>query len=49
MFWKPSLAVQADVGSFMVKVASGLRGFKCDSEWPQKLKNRDIEKESGNT
>ena len=48
MFWKPTIAVEADVASFIIKVASGLRGYKCDSEWIQKLKERDDVKEKAN-
>ncbi|CAL1548616.1 unnamed protein product [Lymnaea stagnalis] len=48
MFWKPTLAVQADVASFLVSVVSGLKGYKCDSEWVKTLQKRDQEKESAN-
>ncbi len=48
MFWKPTVAVQADVATFVTQLHAALRGFKCDPEWPQSLKQRDIEKESGN-
>ncbi|XP_071099924.1 2-hydroxyacyl-CoA lyase 2-like [Haliotis cracherodii] len=48
MFWKPTLAVQGDVGSFMVEVARGMRGYKCDPDWVKTLRDRDEEKEVAN-
>ncbi|KAK3102444.1 hypothetical protein FSP39_011418 [Pinctada imbricata] len=48
MFWKPTIAVESDVASFMVSVANGLKGYKCDAEWVQKLKQKDDEKEKAN-
>ncbi|XP_033108878.1 acetolactate synthase-like protein [Anneissia japonica] len=47
-FWKPSLAVQADVGSFLVSLQKGLKKFKCDEEWVKSLKSKDEEKEEAN-
>ena len=39
MFWKPTIAVQADVGSFIVSLANGLgAGFKGPKEWVEELK-----------
>uniref|UniRef100_A0A2C9LFX1 2-hydroxyacyl-CoA lyase 2 n=1 Tax=Biomphalaria glabrata TaxID=6526 RepID=A0A2C9LFX1_BIOGL len=49
MFWKPTLAVQSDVASFLVSVISGLKGYKCDPDWVKLLRKRDIEKETANS
>ncbi|XP_071853621.1 2-hydroxyacyl-CoA lyase 2-like [Apostichopus japonicus] len=48
VMWRPALAVQADVGSFLLEVSKGLTGFNCSSEWIQSLKVRDEEKETSN-
>ncbi|XP_005095679.1 2-hydroxyacyl-CoA lyase 2 [Aplysia californica] len=48
MFWKPTLAVQSDVASFITSVVSGLKGYKCDPEWVSLLRSRDQEKEEAN-
>jgi len=49
MFWKPTIAVQADVGSFIVSLANGLgAGFKGPKEWVEELKQGDIAKEKKN-
>lgn len=48
MFWKPTVAIQGDVGSFMLKLAEGLKGYKCDPEWLNMLKKKDQDKESAN-
>ncbi len=48
MFWKPTVAVQADVGSFVTQLQRALTGYQCQPEWPAELKQRDEEKESGN-
>lgn len=48
MFWKPTLAVQSDVASFLVSVIGGLKGYKCDPDWVKLLRKRDIEKETAN-
>ncbi|CAG5127592.1 unnamed protein product, partial [Candidula unifasciata] len=48
MFWKPTLAVQSDVASFLVAVVGGLKGYKCDSEWVKLLQSRDLETEKAN-
>lgn len=46
MFWNPELAVQADSAKFIVDLAEKLKGtFKVDSDWLQKLQERDNEKE----
>ncbi|KAH9491389.1 hypothetical protein Btru_052296 [Bulinus truncatus] len=48
MFWKPNLAVQSDVASFLMSVISGLKGYSCDPDWVKLLRKRDLEKESAN-
>ncbi|XP_052802677.1 2-hydroxyacyl-CoA lyase 2-like [Mya arenaria] len=48
MFWKPTVAIQGDAGDFIVQLAAGLKGFKCDPEWLNKLRGRDQEKEQTN-
>lgn len=45
MFWKPSLAVCADVGSFLQELSLFLVDYKCSSEWLQQLQDRDLKKE----
>ncbi|KAK7099319.1 hypothetical protein V1264_003470 [Littorina saxatilis] len=49
MFWKPTVAVQADVGGTMVSIAKGLAGYQCDKDWLELLRNRDEEKEKKNS
>ncbi|KAJ8298961.1 hypothetical protein KUTeg_023021 [Tegillarca granosa] len=48
MFWKPTIAIEGDVASFIQEISKGLKGYKCDSDWIQKLKSKDIEKERVN-
>ena len=48
MFWKPTVAIQADVASFIVELSQGLKGYKCDRDWIDSLKNKDKEKEESN-
>lgn len=48
MFWKPTVAIQGDAGSFIVQLSKGLRGHRCPEEWPQSLKAGDVTKESAN-
>ena len=48
MFWKPTIAVEGDVASFIVQISQGLHGYKCDPDWIQKLKDKDEEKEKAN-
>ncbi|RVE64540.1 hypothetical protein OJAV_G00126790 [Oryzias javanicus] len=48
MFWKPTVAIQGDPGSFLVQLAKGLKGHRCPEEWPQSLKAGDLSKESAN-
>ena len=42
------MAVEGDVGEFLVQLAAGLHGFKCDPEWVNMLRARDAEKEQAN-
>jgi len=38
MFWRPTVAIQADVGSTVVAIAEVLgKGFQCSSEWIEQL------------
>ena len=48
MFWKPSVAICADVGSFLQELALFLVDYKCSPDWLQNLKERDAEKEKLN-
>ncbi|KAG7479678.1 acetolactate synthase [Solea senegalensis] len=48
MFWKPTLAIQGDTGSFLVQLSKGLKGHRCPDEWPQNLKAGDVTKETAN-
>ena len=48
MFWKPTVAIQADVASFIVELSKGLKGYKCDKGWIDSLRNKDKEKEEAN-
>lgn len=48
MFWKPTIAVESDVASFMLEVAAGMQGYKCDPDWISMLRNKDIDKETAN-
>ncbi|XP_006804715.1 2-hydroxyacyl-CoA lyase 2 isoform X1 [Neolamprologus brichardi] len=48
MFWKPTIAIQGDAGSFLVRLSEGLKGHRCPEEWPQSLKAGDATKEAAN-
>ncbi|KAG7278503.1 hypothetical protein CRUP_004112, partial [Coryphaenoides rupestris] len=48
MFWKPTVAIQGDAGSFLLQLSKGLKGHRCPEEWPQSLKAGDETKESAN-
>ncbi|KAF5891191.1 acetolactate synthase-like protein, partial [Clarias magur] len=48
LFWKPTVAIQGDVGSFLLQLSEGLVGHKCPEEWVQCLKERDMTKEKTN-
>uniref|UniRef100_A0AAY4CYJ2 2-hydroxyacyl-CoA lyase 2 n=1 Tax=Denticeps clupeoides TaxID=299321 RepID=A0AAY4CYJ2_9TELE len=45
MFWKPTVAIQGDAGSFLLRLSKGLKGYRCPEDWPQSLKQGDITKE----
>ncbi|XP_069132457.1 2-hydroxyacyl-CoA lyase 2-like isoform X1 [Argopecten irradians] len=49
MFWKPTVAVEADAASYVVEIARGLKGYKCDQDWLNQLKEKDTVKEKANT
>uniref|UniRef100_A0A674N0H9 2-hydroxyacyl-CoA lyase 2 n=1 Tax=Takifugu rubripes TaxID=31033 RepID=A0A674N0H9_TAKRU len=48
MFWKPTIAIQGDAGSFLVRLSKGLKGHRCPEDWPQSLKAGDVTKENTN-
>lgn len=48
MFWKPTVPVLGDVGTFMRDLAAGLTGYNCDPEWISTLRERDEAKEITN-
>nr|XP_039256556.1 2-hydroxyacyl-CoA lyase 2-like [Styela clava] len=49
MFWRPTLAIQADPATVILAIAEGLKeGFNCAKDWPEKLKKGDDEKEATN-
>ncbi|XP_014675034.1 PREDICTED: acetolactate synthase-like protein isoform X2 [Priapulus caudatus] len=48
LFWKPTLAVRGDPGSFLVTLAAELRGRRCDDDWLQRLRERDRDVERRN-
>ncbi|KAF1393818.1 hypothetical protein PFLUV_G00020000 [Perca fluviatilis] len=48
MFWKPTIAIQGDAGSFLVRLSNGLKGHRCPEEWSQSLKAGDVTKENAN-
>ncbi|XP_029436132.1 acetolactate synthase-like protein isoform X2 [Rhinatrema bivittatum] len=48
MFWKPTIAIQGDAGSFLLKLSEGLKGYSCPQSWIQGLKEGDIKKEEAN-
>ncbi|KAM4704091.1 2-hydroxyacyl-CoA lyase 2 [Rhinophrynus dorsalis] len=48
MFWKPTVAIQGDAGSFIVNLSEGLKGYSCPSEWTEGLKAGDVNKEKAN-
>jgi len=48
MFWKPALAVCADVGSFLQELSLTLVDYKCSPDWLQQLRDRDMAKEELN-
>jgi len=50
MFWKPTLAVEADVGQFLVDVAASMAGraYQTPAPWLGELRGREQAKEAAN-
>ncbi|KAK2864407.1 hypothetical protein Q7C36_003561 [Tachysurus vachellii] len=48
LFWKPTVAAQGDVGSFLLQLSKGLVGHRCPEEWVRSLKERGDAKEKTN-
>ncbi|XP_067938307.1 2-hydroxyacyl-CoA lyase 2-like [Watersipora subatra] len=48
MFWKPSLAVQADAATFLVELQQMIGKLEVDGAWLSKLKKKDADKEETN-
>lgn len=48
MFWKPTVAIQGDAGSFLLRLSKALKGHRCPEEWPRSLKEGDAIKEKAN-
>ncbi|KAG5844583.1 hypothetical protein ANANG_G00164050 [Anguilla anguilla] len=48
MFWKPTVAIQGDAGSFLLSLSRGLKGHRCPEDWPRSLKDGDRTKENSN-
>ncbi|XP_068238896.1 2-hydroxyacyl-CoA lyase 2-like [Palaemon carinicauda] len=48
MFWKPTVAVLGDVGTFVRDLAAHIMDYKCDPEWVATLRDRDEAKEASN-
>ncbi|XP_076813682.1 2-hydroxyacyl-CoA lyase 2-like [Clavelina lepadiformis] len=49
MFWRPTVAIQADVASLIVELANQLgQNYSCDAAWLNQLKQGDIAKEKQN-
>ncbi|CAL4141839.1 unnamed protein product [Meganyctiphanes norvegica] len=48
MFWKPTVAVQGDVGTFIRDLSANLTGYTCDPDWLNTLRERDEQKEVAN-
>ena len=48
MFWKPAVALEADVASFLVELSAAATDFRWDPAWVSTLQKRDQEKEEAN-
>lgn len=47
MFWKPTVALEADVATFLVELSEAADGIvQWDPDWIPTLRKRDQEKES---
>ena len=47
--WKPTMAVAADVGTFIKDLSCALNNFEVDGDWIAKLAGRDKAKEDANS
>ncbi|RDD44703.1 Acetolactate synthase-like protein [Trichoplax sp. H2] len=47
-FWSPTVGIEGDVGTFVLKLCDRLKGYKCPSDWLETLRQRDAEKENKN-
>ncbi|XP_064479503.1 2-hydroxyacyl-CoA lyase 2-like [Ornithodoros turicata] len=47
-FWKPTVAIQADVASFISALVDALPAYSCDESWLETLRNKDNVKETSN-
>lgn len=48
IYWKPTLAIQSDPASFIVKLASAVKNYKGSDEWIKVLREKDNAKEAVN-
>ena len=49
VYWKPTVPVQADVATFMVKLADALKGnVNVDKDWLSELTQREEAKQKSN-
>lgn len=48
IYWKPTLALQSDPATFIVKLAESLKGFKGNADWINTLREKDNAKEELN-
>ena len=48
MFWKPTIALECDVGSFLLELSKTADDLEWDPEWITILQKRDKEKEEAN-
>lgn len=48
MFWKATVSIQADVGTFLKDLSVSLTDYQVDKEWMDKLSARDDAKEKAN-
>ena len=48
IFWTPEKALLGDVATFVCSVDAGLRGYKCDPDWIESLRQKDDKKEAAN-
>lgn len=49
MFWKPTIAIQGDVGTFLRELSIILMEYKCNQQWLAQLRDADEQKEAANT